>query len=240
MTTRNDKSVKTVKKILLLTDHNIISSVLHGLKAEGYYVLHNPCHDFEVELLETLEPTAVMIDLDLPSIESISICQKLRACYDGPILVLTAKTDELIQVMGLEMGADDFLFKPQSVNYLLVKLRAFLRRSEKNRLKQKRLIQLGELVIDSTRREVWCSGEIILLTAREFDLLWCLAENARNILSREEIHQSLYSSEYNGFDRSIDIYISRIRQKIGDDPLNPRYLKTIRGAGYLLMEGYSG
>ena len=233
-------SVKTVNKILLMTDHNITYSVLHALKAEGYYVLHRLCKDFEVELLETLEPAAVMIDLNHPSIEGISICQTLRACYDGPILVLTAKTDELVQVMGLEMGADDFLFKPQSENYRVVKLRAFLRRFEENRVQQKRMIQLGELVVDSARREVWCSGEFIPLTAREFDLLWCLAENAKNIVSREEIHQSLYSSEYNGFDRSIDIYISRIRQKIGDDPLNPRYLKTIRGAGYLLVEGYSG
>ncbi|SDZ79900.1 two component transcriptional regulator, winged helix family [Desulfuromusa kysingii] len=235
----NDMGEIKTKKILLMTDHHMSASVVNGLEAEGYYVYNRACQDFEIELLETLEPTAVMIDLDYPSIEGISICQTLRTCYDGPILVLTAKTDEIVQIMGLEMGADDFLLKPQSKNYLLVKLRACLRRSEKYRVQEKKTVQLGELIVDSARREVLCSGAIIPLTTREFDLLWCLAEKAKNIVSREEIHQALYNSEYNGFDRSIDIYVSRIRQKIGDDSLHPRYLKTIRGAGYLLVEGYS-
>ncbi len=238
MKTCNDLSEKISRKILLLTDHNDYLSALRTLEAESYSVTQSHLSQFEVERFEGQQPAAVLLDLDYPTIENISICRQLRLLFDGPILVLTAKADELIQVLGMEMGADDFLFKPQSPNYLLVKLRSFLRRYEQSRQMQKKSVQLGELVIDASRREVWCSGEVVPLTTREFDLLWCLAENAKNIISRDMIHQTLYNSEYNGYDRAIDIYISRIRQKIGDDPLNPRYLKTVRGAGYLLVEGY--
>ena len=238
MTTCNGLSEKSAKKILLLTDHGNYMTTLQSLTAENYSVTQKHLSQFEVDMLDRLQPAAVLLDLDQPTIENISTCQTLRPLFDGPILILAAKADELIQVLGMEMGADDFLFKPQSQNYLLVKLRSFLRRFEQSQ-QQKKTVQLGELVIDASRREVWCSGEAVPLTAREFDLLWCLAENAKNIISRDEIHQTLYNSEYNGYDRAIDIYISRIRQKIGDDPLNPRYLKTVRGAGYLLVEGYS-
>lgn len=238
MTSYNDLSEKGTRRILLLTDHNSYMAAIQTLKAENYSVTQSHLSQFETGLLERLRPAAVLLDLDQPTIETISICQTLRPLFDGPILILAAKADELIQVLGMEMGADDFLFKPQSSNYLLVKLRSILRRFEQRQQPQKKTVQLGELVIDASRREVWCSGESVPLTAREFDLLWCLAENAKNIISRDEIHQTLYNSEYNGYDRAIDIYISRIRQKIGDDPLNPRYLKTVRGAGYLLVEGY--
>lgn len=237
MQTGTDASAQITNKLLLLTDHADVTPVIRTLRSEGYVVQHRHCQQFEAGLLEVLLPDAVLIDLESPSIESISICRTLRAYHEGPILVLAAQSNDLIQMLGLEMGADDVLFKPQSESYLLVKLRAFLRRSEKQRQRQ-RMVQLGELVIDSARREVWCSGKTISLTAREFDLLWCLAQNAKTIVSRDEIHRSLYNCEYNGFDRSIDIYVSRIRQKIGDDPHNPRYLKTIRGAGYLLVENH--
>lgn len=227
---------RTGRKLLLLTDHQDATLIISCLQTEGYIVRHSGCWQFEVELLERLQPDVVLIDLETPSIEQISICQTLREYYHGPILILSAKASEIVQVLGLEMGADDFLSKPQSEAILLAKLRSQLRRSKDTQQLQKAMVQLGELVIDASRREVWRAGKSIHLTDREFDLLWCLAKNARSIISRDEIHQSLYNREYNGFDRSIDIYISRIRQKIGDNPQNPRYLKTIRGAGYLLVE----
>lgn len=231
-----ETSGRTGSKLLLLADHHDATLISSCLQTEGYIVHHSSCRLFEVELLERLQPDVVLIDLETPSVEQISICQTLRKRFRGPILILSAKASEIVQVLGLEMGADDFLFKPQSEAILLAKLRSQLRRSNETRQRQKAMVQLGELVIDASRREVWRAGESIHLTDREFDLLWCLAKNARNIISRDEIHQSLYNREYNGFDRSIDIYISRIRQKIGDNPQNPRYLKTIRGAGYLLVE----
>lgn len=230
---------KAAKHLLFLSDHDDITPPVKRLEEEGYEVQHLYCPQFEIGLLHSLKIDAVLIDLETPSIESISICQTLRSEYDGPILFLTAPTNDFIQLMGLEMGADDFLFKPQPEALMLTKLRTLLRRSDKMTQNKKTSIHLGELQIDAGRREVQCSGKDVLLTDREFDLLWCLAKNARNILSRDEIHQTLYKREYNGYDRSIDIYISRIRQKIGDNPHNPRYLKTIRGAGYLLVGNHA-
>jgi len=223
------------KKLLVFVDQMEIASIVQTYQGEGFFVEQKHFRQFDSDLLTNFPPDLVVFDLDTPSMEAISTCQALRNCFSQPIIVLSANTSELLQILALEMGADDFLVKPLPANLLLAKIRALLRREDKSKLRQKTIIQLGELVIDAGRREVWSSGETIPLTAREFDLLWCLAENSRTIISRDEIHQSLYKCEYNGFDRSIDIYISRIRQKLGDDPHNPRYLKTIRGAGYLLV-----
>ena len=209
--------------------------LLKNLQQEGYLVKPLTKDQLNIDLFSSCLPDLVLIDLIAPSMESVGVCRHIRQSYSGPVLVFAEETGEMLQVLGLEMGADDFLVKPLSPPLLLAKIRALLRRNRANPTDEK-TIQLGELKIDATRREVHCCGKDVLLTAREFDLLWCLAEKARTIISRDEIHKALYRSEYNGFDRSIDMYISRIRQKIGDDPQNPRYLKTVRGSGYLLVE----
>jgi two-component system response regulator RstA len=229
----------TPSQLLLLSDHDEVEAATAMLRSEGYAVEQRGCSHFAASELASWLPDAILIDLKHPSVQSLSICRELRCCYEGPILVLAARTSDIVQILGLEMGADDFLFKPQPDTLLLAKLRAFLRRAEEMGQRQGKTIQLGDLVIDGGRREVCSNGEPVELTSREFDLLWCLAENVRSVLSREEIHQALYRREYNGYDRSIDIYISRIRQKIGDCPQKPRYLKTVRGAGYLLVENSS-
>ncbi len=233
----NQTTATTEKKLLLFTHNCDADSVLaEDLQMGGFRVQLQDLHLLNNEPLRSFQPDLVLIDLGNPSLEYLNSCKTIRANCRVPILMLAEQANEMFQVLGLELGADDFLIKPLPTTLLLAKVRALLRREEESRHQHKNLIQLGELVIDAGRREVWCSGSNIQLTAREFDLLWCLAENAQTILSRDKIHQLLYNSEYNGFDRSIDIYISRIRQKIGDDPLNPRYLKTIRGAGYLLVD----
>lgn len=223
-------------QLLLLSDHTDMDETITLLTDEGYDVQHMNCQHLDEDQVRTCSTDIILVDLERPSVQSISICQKLRNNFDGPILVLSTQTNDIVQLLGLEMGADDFLFKPQPGPLLLAKLRAFIRRIEDNKRRNRKFVQLGDLTIDAERREVNSAGKPVALTSREFDLLWCLAENVRSILSREKIHQSLYNREYNGYDRSIDIYISRIRHKIGDDPLNPRYLKTVRGSGYLLVE----
>lgn len=239
MNMRDEMENGGVQQLLLLSDHDDIAVAIKMLQDEGYNVQHDNCWRCDLTTqLTTYSPDAILIDLERPTVKSISICRELRCAFDGPILVLAAQANDVIQLLGLEMGADDFLFKPQSDALLLTKLRAFLRRSEELGQRQRKFVQLGDLTIDATRREVWSAGSPVSLTSREFDLLWCLAENVRSILSREEIHQALYKREYNGYDRSIDIYVSRVRQKIGDDPVNPRYLKTVRGSGYLLVEDH--
>ncbi len=184
------------------------------------------------------QPDLVVLDLMLPGEDGLSICRKVRGSYHGPILMLTARSDDMDQVLGLEMGADDYVCKPVRPRVLLARIRALLRRSEgvsdAVAVDQRRL-EYGVLVIDSAMREAWLREQSIELTSAEFDLLWLLASNAGRILSREEIFTALRGIEYDGLDRSIDVRISRIRPKIGDDPMHPRLIKTVRSKGYLFV-----
>lgn len=185
------------------------------------------------------QPDLVVLDLMLPGEDGLSICRKVRPSYHGPILMLTARSDDMDQVLGLEMGADDYVCKPVRPRVLLARIRALLRRSEGGHEAvpedNQRRLEYGVLVIDSAMREAWLREQSIELTSAEFDLLWLLASNAGRILSREEIFTALRGIEYDGLDRSIDVRISRIRPKIGDDPMHPRLIKTVRSKGYLFV-----
>ena len=185
------------------------------------------------------QPDLVILDLMLPGEDGLSICRKVRAGYPGPILMLTARTDDMDQVLGLEMGADDYVCKPVRPRVLLARIRALLRRREGVEAErdegEPRRLQFGPLAIDNAMREAWLGERGIELTSAEFDLLWLLAVNAGRILSREEIFTALRGIEYDGQDRSIDVRISRIRPKIGDDPMHPRLIKTVRSKGYLFV-----
>ena len=180
-------------------------------------------------------PALVVLDLMLPGESGFAICKRVREHgYDGPILMLTARTDDLDQVQGLEMGADDYVCKPVRPVVLLARIRALLRRHETPTEEVQRLV-FGSLELDHARLEASLGGERVELTGAEFDLLWLLALNAGRTLSREEIFTQLRGIEYDGQDRSIDVRISRIRPKLGDDPVTPRLIKTIRGKGYLFV-----
>lgn len=182
-------------------------------------------------------PALVVLDLMLPGEDGLSICRRLRtAGFARPILMLTARSDDQDHIKGLDLGADDFVNKPVRPQVLLARIRALLRRAEAEvpQLPVTRLT-FGALVIDSIRREAWLNSELIDLTGAEFDLLWLLASNAGRILSREETFVALRGIEYDGQDRSIDVRISRIRPKIGDDPDMPRLIKTVRSKGYLFV-----
>lgn len=183
------------------------------------------------------QPDLVVLDLMLPGEDGLSICRKVRGQFAGPILMLTARTDDMDEVLGLEMGADDYVCKPVRPRVLLARIRALLRRSEGGEAptENPRRLEFGQLVIDSAMREAWLRGASVELTSAEFDLLWLLAANAGRILSREEIFTALRGIEYDGQDRSIDVRISRIRPKIGDDPMHPRLIKTVRSKGYLFV-----
>jgi len=185
------------------------------------------------------QPALVILDLMLPGEDGLSICRTLRSQhYSGSILMLTARTDDLDQVLGLEMGADDYMCKPVRPRLLLAHIRALLRRHESSNeapAANAQRLEFGALQIDNRMREVWLHGRSIELTSAEFDLLWLLAFNSGRILSREEIFNALRGIGYDGQDRSIDVRISRIRPKIGDDPEHPRLIKTVRSKGYLFV-----
>ncbi|MGN2411960.1 response regulator [Pseudomonas syringae] len=183
------------------------------------------------------QPDLVILDLMLPGEDGFSICRSVRDRYDGPILMLTARTDDTDHIEGLDTGADDFVCKPVHPRVLLARIKALLRRSEAPQVPAAELRRLvfGPLVVDNALREAWLREQSIELTGAEFDLLWLLVANAGRTLSREEIFTALRGVGYDGQDRSIDVRISRIRPRIGDDPIHPRLIKTVRSKGYLFV-----
>jgi len=233
-------------RILIVEDDERLASLTRDyLQNNGLTVSIESHGGAAVERIRNEQPDLVVLDLMLPGEDGLSICRRVRPQYSGPILMLTARTDDMDQILGLEMGADDYIGKPVQPRVLLARIRALMRRViEKSQplvgsdpvSEGPVRVQFNELVIDRSMREAWLSGATVDLTSAEFDLLWLLASNAGRVLSREEIFTALRGIEYDGQDRSIDVRVSRIRPKIGDDPIHPRRIKTVRSKGYLFVK----
>ena len=181
--------------------------------------------------LEQQPPDLVILDLGLPDGDGLDWLPGLRSRWSGPVLVLTARGDTSDEVAGLELGADDYLRKPVDPERLVARVRALLRRSAASG----RALTVGTLQIDATQRAVSVRGESVRLTTGEFDLLWFLASRAGEVVSRDQLYRVLRGVPWDGIDRSIDLRVSRVRKLLGDDPREPRMLKTVRGRGYLLV-----
>jgi DNA-binding response OmpR family regulator len=225
-----------ISKILIVEDDlELAALIADRLKKEGYQTFHvTNGKEAVAEVLEK-NPDLVILDLMLPEMDGFEVCRQVRPTYRGTILILTARDDDLDQIIGLELGADDYVVKPVRPRVLLARIRALLRRNAKiSSDSESAVLRVGDLIVDGTSREVHFGSQPIHLTTAEFDLLFFLANHAGNPVSRDEIHLALYNTEYDGLDRAIDVYVSRIRQKLGDDPHHPRLLKTVRGVGYLL------
>jgi DNA-binding response OmpR family regulator len=177
---------------------------------------------------------AVLLDLMLPGKDGLEVCREVRARSDVPIVVLTARGEEADRVMGLELGADDYLAKPFSPRELLARIRAVVRRARGRAGPARDVVRVGSLVVDPGARRVALAGREIALTGHEFALLEALARRAGRVLSREQLMELAGGSAEEAFDRSVDVHVSRLRQKLGDDPKRPRLIKTVRGAGYVL------
>ncbi|WP_298449870.1 response regulator [uncultured Marinobacter sp.] len=232
-------------RILIVEDDERLAELTREyLESNGLSVSLETHGSPAVERIRNEQPDLVVLDLMLPGEDGLSICRRVRPLYSGPIIMLTARTDDLDQVLGLEMGADDYISKPVKPRVLLARIRALLRRVTENAqntadeasAEEPTRLQFNNLVVDRSMREAWLSEESIDLTSAEFDLLWLLASNAGRVLSREEIFTALRGIEYDGQDRSIDVRVSRIRPKIGDDPVHPRRIKTVRSKGYLFVK----
>lgn len=221
--------VEDDERLASLTQEYLIRNGLEvGVEMDGNRAIRRIIED---------QPDMVVLDLMLPGADGLSVCREVRAQgFQQPILMLTARTEDMDQVLGLEMGADDYVAKPVQPRVLLARIRALMRRSDKTMDDLPQRLDFGELIIDNGARAVILNGETIEFTSAEYDLLWLLASNAGRILSREDIFERLRGIEYDGQDRSIDVRISRIRPKIGDDPENPRRIKTVRSKGYLFVK----
>jgi two-component system phosphate regulon response regulator OmpR len=186
--------------------------------------------------LETLERgdfSALILDLMLPDLDGFEICRRVRERSSIPILMLTARGDETDRIVGLEIGADDYLPKPFNPRELLARLRAIMRRARPADAGGGQLLRFGRLEIDPDARDIRIDGEHRELTGYQFDLLWALATNAGRVQSRDQLMQHLQGRDIQVFDRSIDTHVSRIRAAIEDDPRHPARLLTVRGTGYV-------
>ncbi|HET7825600.1 MAG TPA: response regulator transcription factor [Anaeromyxobacter sp.] len=166
--------------------------------------------------------------------DGLEVCREVRARSDVPIIVLTARGEEADRVMGLELGADDYLAKPFSPRELLARIRAVVRRAKGRAGPSRDVVRVGQLAVDPAARRATLGGKEVFLTGYEFALLLALARRAGRVLSREQLMELARGSAEDAFDRSIDVHVSRLRQKLGDDPKHPRLIKTVRGAGYVL------
>ena len=227
--------------ILLVEDDVRLSAlVVEYLEKNGLKVETEFRGDTAVQHILELKPDLVVLDLMLPGLDGFEVCKQVRADFEGPILMLTARDEDIDQVVGLEIGADDYVVKPAPPRLLLARIRALLRRSASNnevdhRKFEQQALEFGTLKITRNSRTVSRDEKLIEFTTTEFDLLWLLASNAGNILSRDLISETLTGIEYDGLDRSIDIKVSRLRKLLQDDPTKPKGIKTVRGQGYLFV-----
>jgi DNA-binding response OmpR family regulator len=181
-------------------------------------------------------PDIVILDANIPPAGGYEVCKEVRPYYSGPILFMGREESEAAQLLAYERGADDYIVKPVSPALMAAKISAHLRRGRGSDHPTKgRRIRAGKLIVDATRREVSLAGEPVDLTTIQFDLFWYLARRSGRVVSRQELYEALFRQKYNGFDRSVDVYISRIRNQLGDNPENPNFLKTVRGVGYLFV-----
>ena len=220
--------------LLVEDDPELARMVAEYLTENGYRVSVDSRGDTAVNRIVSELPEAVILDVNLPGMDGFSVCRQVRDRYPGTILMLTARSGEVDEVLGLECGADDYLLKPVRPRALLTRLKAHLRRHSPLEQPTAPLLVVGGLIVDASRRRVELRGKVLDVTSAEFDVLKLLAENAGTTLSRGEIYQAIHGMRYDGLDRSFDLRISRLRKKLGDDPAQPTRIKSVRGTGYLL------
>ena len=218
------------RSVLLVEDDDAIADMLKGFfERDGYRFLHALTGEEAVERLRIRPVSAILLDINLPGIDGVETCRRIREFAQTPVIMLTARDSEVDKVLGLEMGADDYVTKPFSPRELMARVKAVLRRSEEPPTKP-RLLDIEGFEIDGGKRTVTNpSGETVGPTAKEFDLLWFLAENAGLAMSRNQILEAVWGYEYFGETRTVDVHIRQLRKKIEGIPI-----ETVWGVGYRL------
>jgi two-component system response regulator VicR len=222
--------------ILVVEDEEPISNILKfTLEKEGYTVLTAFTGLEAVRLARVADPHLILLDVMLPEMDGFEVCKEIRTFSTVPIIMLTARNSEIDKVLGLELGADDYVTKPFSTRELLARVKANLRRSfadEDHRIGERGRITLGDLVIDFDTYSVTKRGNPVALTHREFELLSFLASRPGVVFTREQLLNHVWGTDYVGDDRTVDVTVRRLREKLEDDASNPEYVLTKRGVGY--------
>jgi len=223
-------------KILIVDDEpSITKTVQYNLEKDGYQVVTADNGIDAIELARKEKPNLAILDVMLPQLDGYEVCRTLRAEMPIPIIMLTAKGEEIDKVVGLEIGADEYLTKPFSMRELQARIKALLRlvaRYRTTKTDEPDKIEIGELVIDLNRHEVKMKGEILPLTLKEFELLKLLALNANKVLSREYLIEQVWGYDFAGEGRTVDVHVHWLREKIEKDPNTPIRIQTVRGVGY--------
>jgi DNA-binding response OmpR family regulator len=225
-------------RVLCIDDDQRLYELLASYFApNGVTLLHAPDGAKGLAALERDVFDAVLLDVMMPGMDGLEVCRRIRQTRQVPVIMLTARGDEADRVVGLELGADDYVPKPFSPRELLARIRATVRRVRGQAGPAQQTVQVGGLVLDPQKMTVTLDGNPIEVTAYEFSILRALAQRPGRVLSREQLLDLAKGSAELSFDRSIDVHVSRLRAKLGDDSRNPKILKTVRGAGYLLAGG---
>src|SRR5213592_2909771 len=218
--------------VLVVDDEPIVRDVVvRYLKRDGFDTLEAADGETARELIETASPQLVVLDVMLPGIDGLALCRWIRSRGELPVIMLTARGEEADRIVGLELGADDYVTKPFSPRELSARVRTVLRRSRSEVSEAERL-SFDELSIDARTREVKKSGAELRVTAKEFDLLWFLARHPRQVFSRDQLMDRVWGYEAALDTGTVTVHVRRLREKLEDDPSKPRYLETVWGVGY--------
>ncbi len=222
------------EKILIIEDEeNILEAVKYTLTQEGYDVFTSVDGEDGLEKAQEIKPDLVLLDVMLPKMDGFEVCRILRKDLEMPVFMISAKAEEIDRVVGLEIGADDYITKPFSMRELVVRVRNSLRRAALNpQVDELEVLKFGELEIHLTSHMAIVSGEEVSMKPKEFDLLYLLASHKGRAFTRDQILQRLWDDEYIGDVRTVDVHVRWIREKIEVNPSRPEKLVTIRGVGY--------
>ena len=234
----------SVKVLLVEDEKSIADGIIYNLKNEGLKVTHVDEGKIALDIFDEEHFDLLILDIMLPEVSGLEICQSIRKSSNVPIIMLTAKDDENDKIRGLEMGADDYITKPFSVKELISRIKAVLRRTKNSELlnglsediNSVKEIKIGNIAMNPLRYEVKIDDEIIELRPREFELLYYLCENAGNIISRDKLFSKVWGYSFAGNSKTLDVHIQRIRERIEVNPKSPKRLITIRGVGYKLND----
>lgn len=225
-----------MKHVLLVDDApGLVKGLKHSLEQEGYQVSTATDGQIALDKIRSGNFDAILLDLMLPEIDGLTVCREVRRRSSVPVIMLTAKSDDLDKILGLEIGADDYITKPFNTKELIARLRALFRRIDAlHRPDEEESICIGELAVHRLSRRVEVAGRAVLLTAREFSLLETMAAHPGVIYTRQQLLDLVWGYDFAGDDRTVDAFVRRLREKVEPDPAEPQYIKTMRGVGYYL------
>ena len=225
--------------VLVVDDELKITRLIRDyLERAGFFVATAADGKSALAAARQLKPDLIVLDLGLPTIDGLDVIRALRMASNVPVVVVTARADEADRVVGLEMGADDYIVKPFSPKELVARVRAVLRRTDVARLGAE-VIRAGGITLDVPRREAKCDGKVIELTSTEFDLLHALARQPGRVFTRGQLLEAIHGVAFESYERAIDAHVKNIRRKIEPEPQRPRYLLTVHGVGYKLADASS-